>query len=275
MEWVISDDGSMGDDEGFVLFAATVAFFWFWPRFYWSLMRASSLYRNAPERLALGLTPLLSLAMILRVLLSWSDPIVRGSLGYVLLFALVGAGFMALILRALPLFGMSVRDDVVEAINSAATTVACGALLGVTLCFSGANIGVGPTIWTTIGPALLALLLFLLAWRLLEHFASCAEAITIDRDRAAGARLGGFLVATGAVFGRAAAGDWTDSSDVYDAAVHGTAFVLALAAVAVVIQRVGRPTPSKPTPALATGVLAAGGYLLASGTWVWTTLPLR
>ena len=89
VRWVISDDGSMSPDEVIVLFFAAVFDAVFWARFYVALHGKSRLYRNAWHVRLLGLTPPLLVSLLLFVLLSWADPIVRGSVGYLLLFALV------------------------------------------------------------------------------------------------------------------------------------------------------------------------------------------
>jgi hypothetical protein len=51
--------------------------------------------------------------------------------------------------------GIDVGDDALERNNSAACVATCGALVGSMTIYGFANIGEGPTIWTTIGPAAL------------------------------------------------------------------------------------------------------------------------
>ena len=276
VRWVISDDGSMSPDEVIVLFFAAVFDAVFWARFYVALHGTSRLYRNAWHVRLLGFTPPLLVSLLFFVLLSWADPIVRGSVGYLLLFALVGAAWMALVLSALPLFGLSFRDDVLETNNPAAATAVSGALAGSMLSYCGSNVGSGRTIWTTLGPALLSLGLFFAAFWLLERFAHCSEAVTIDRDRAAGLRLGGFLIATGAILGRSAAGDYRSVWDTCDDLARGSAVVLGFLVVAVIGHRATQPTPARPSPPLfSSGVLVASAYLGASAAWVLATLPVR
>jgi uncharacterized membrane protein YjfL (UPF0719 family) len=266
----------MGDDEVLAMgVAGAFALFTLWP-FYRALAGSSALYRNAHEVRLLGFAPPVALAPLLVVLVKFADPVVRGSVGYILLFVLAGAAVSALTLRLLPVFGLSWRDDVVETRNPAATTAVCGALFGVSLVFSGSNIGDGPTIWTTLGPATLALGIFFAAWWTLERVSHPSEAVALDRDAAAGARLAGFFVAAGAILGHAAAGDWVSTADAASGLVRGAAAVLVLVGVAALADRKMRPTPEAPEPdALSSGVLYAGAYLLASGAWVWASLAIR
>jgi hypothetical protein len=276
VQWVMSDDGSMSGDETLVLVAATGFTLIYFARFYAALRGASRLYKNAWQIRLLGLTPPLLVALLFRALLSWADPIVRESLGYLLLFSLVGAAWMAVVLRALSYFGLSFRDDVVEARNPAAATVVVGALIGIMLSFAGSNVGSGPTIWTTLIPAVLALGVFLAALWLLELVAHPSEAVTLDRDPAAGVRLAGFLVATGAILGRSAAGDFRSFEDTVAGIARGAALVFALVAVAAIAHRKTQPTPTRPAPELFTnGVLVASAFVGASATWVWVSLPIR
>jgi uncharacterized membrane protein YjfL (UPF0719 family) len=265
----------MGDDEVFAMAVALAfALFTLWP-FYRALDGSSALYRNAREVKLLGFAPL-ALVPLLVVLLNFADPVVQGSVGYILLFLLAGAAFSGLTLRLLPFFGLSWRDDIVETRNPAATIAVCSALLGVSLVFSGSNIGEGPTIWTTLGPATLALGIYFAAWWLLERVAHPSEAVALDRDTAAGTRLAGFLVAEGAILGRAAAGDWVSFDDMLSGLVRGGAAVLVLVGVAALADKKMRPTPEVPAPdVLSSGVLFAGAYLVASGVWVSASLLIR
>src|SRR5688572_9490133 len=167
----------MSGDETLVLIVSAVLAFPFWTRFYRALVGVSPLYRNARQVRLLGSVPAVLVLLLLVVLLKWADPVVSGSVAYLLLFVFVGAVWMSIALKALPYFGVSWQDDVIEANDPAATLVACGALVGTMLSFSGSNVGSGPTIWTTLGPATMTLGVFLGAWWLLEAVAHPSEAI--------------------------------------------------------------------------------------------------
>lgn len=266
----------MSDDEKLVLIVAFVEVLLYYWLFYGALLCVSDLYRNKREIRLLGSTPLLLSSGLLWLLRTWADPIVQGSVGYLLLFSLVGAMLMSIVLGTLPFFGLSWRDDVAETKNPAATTAVCGALAGAMLAFAGSNIGSGPTIWTTLGPAALALLCFWACWWMFETITHCSEAVTLDRDPAAGARLAGFLVAAGAILGRSAAGDWHSAVDTFAGIARGAGVVLALVVVAAVAHRATRPTPERPAPdPLSNGVFPASAFLVASGAWIWFSLPIR
>jgi hypothetical protein len=231
----------MSGDETLVLIVSAVLAFPFWTRFYRALVGVSRLYRNALQVRLLGALPAILTLLLLAVLLKWADPVVQGSVGYLLLFTLVGAVWMSIALKALPYFGLSWRDDVVEANNPAATLTTCGALVGTMLSFSGSNVGSGPTIWTTLGPAILTLGVFFAAWWLVEVMAHPSEAIAIARDPTAAAVLVGFLIVTGAILGLSAGGDWHSLGDTFEAIARGSAAVLVLVFIAAIAHRKTRP----------------------------------
>ena len=107
--------------------------------------------------------------------------------------------------------GSSARDDVIERGNRAAAAAIAGAILGITLCFAGGNIGDGPGWWVVVFCAILSTGALLLFWTFLDRATGVADAVTIDRDPAAGVRAAGFFLGTGLILGRAVAGDWEGS----------------------------------------------------------------
>jgi hypothetical protein len=89
--------------------------------------------------------------------------------------------------------------------------------------------------------------------------------VTIDRDRAAGIRLVGFLLACGVIFGRGAAGDWESASQTAIDFAAAAVPVIPLLIVAVLVERIARPTPSRPKPsALLYGAVPALVYANAA-----------
>jgi hypothetical protein len=248
----------------FFLAAASGAVLW-----YGYVVTATLAGRRTPFRGTLALTPMFCMAFLLMVLVLWSDPVVRGDIRYILLFLAGGGAFMALFLAAMPLVGHSIRLDVMTAANPASAIVAIGAMIGVTFSYSLANIGVGPTIWTTIGPAILASGTLLILWLVAELIAGFSEAITIERDSASALRLAGLLAGGGLILGRAVAGDWVSS----DATVHDflrqgwPAAVLFLAGT--IVQRSLQPTPARPRPPLRSfGLIPSLIFFFASALWV-------
>jgi hypothetical protein len=197
-------------DEAFVFFIAVViAIIGAW-RWYSGIVRRTRLRPVTGIRLSLALAPLVALAMLWFVLTHWADPkYVVGQLDYQLLFASVGVAWLWLTRSLMPWFGINPLDDAVERANPSAAVVTCGAMLGSMLLYCGANVGSGPTIWTTIVPAIAGLLIWLALWMLVELIAHVSDRIAIDRDLASAWRVAGFLIAMGLILGRAAAGDWT------------------------------------------------------------------
>src|ERR1043165_9310172 len=100
------------------------------------------------------------------------------------------------------LLGICFREDVLDRDNPAAAVVVCGASVAATLTFAAANIGEGPTVWTTIFPALMATTGLFILWLALESMSRISTSVTEDRDVAAGVRLAGFLISIGLMLGR-------------------------------------------------------------------------
>jgi hypothetical protein len=154
--------------------------------------------------------------------------------------------WMMLGAQLFPFLGISIREDVVEQGNWAATVALSGGMLGVLLAYAGGNIGEGPTIWTTILPCLLASAGLMIAWFLVELGSRVSLAITEEHDNASGWRLAAFLVSSGLILGRAVAGDWqSTAATIRDLASQGWP-VFALALVAILVERTLQPTLKRP-----------------------------
>ena len=263
------------EDEWIFLIAASVgALVGAW-RWYLTLMRISPLNANAKSQALLVLTPLASLVILMLVLQTLADPVyVAGHLDYTLLFVAGGALWIFAASEAFPLMGVSALDDAMRRHNPAAAVAVSGGVLGVMLAYAGSNIGNGPTIWTTLLPALVATGVLLVLWFILELVGGEFEAITVDRDVAAGIRLAAFLVCAGAILGRAMAGDWFDWNGTFsEFVVLGWPAALLVPAMTIMNRRYA-PTPVTPhpdsakcgiTPALVLIVLTTA-YLVYVGT---------
>jgi uncharacterized membrane protein YjfL (UPF0719 family) len=208
------------------------------------------------------------------VLQTMADPVyVAGHLDYTLLFLAGGACLIFFASDVFALMGVSTIDDAMRRHNPAAAIAVTGGMLGVTLAYSGSNIGNGPTIWTTLVPAFVATAVLLALWFILEVIGGAWEAITIDHDTAAGIRLAALLVCAGAILGRAMAGDWFDWDSTFSDFVKLGWPVAALILLMAKLNRTYAPTPQQPhpdsaakgwTPALVVIVLTAA-YLVYLG----------
>jgi uncharacterized membrane protein YjfL (UPF0719 family) len=248
----------MGDDEVAVVIVALIGAIATAIRLALQVLPASTLGARRWTRTAVLLTPVAALIVLYFVLAVWSAADVRTDGRYIALFMLVGCCALGVTLLLEPLLGISLRLDVVEASNPAAAIATSGAMLGAILAFAGSNVGEGPTIWTTIGPAAIALGSFFALWLLVELASRVSEAITVERDVASGWRLAGLLAANGLLLGRAMAGNWESFDSTLHDFAHQAWFALVLSVAAAIAQRVLRPTRSIPRPAVfATGVIPA------------------
>lgn len=129
------------------------------------------------------------------------------------------------------MMGFSIRDDVLERGNKAALWPLTAALIGLTACFAGSNIGEGPGVHAVIATSFLSCGSFFFLWFTTDFVAGhrVTESISIDRDPITGARSGFLLLSIGLILGTAAAGDWDADRVVKDfASVAWPAFMLAV-----------------------------------------------
>jgi uncharacterized membrane protein YjfL (UPF0719 family) len=167
-----------------------------------------------------------------------------------------------------PLLGVSARDDVVERRNTAASYAVGGALLGVTMCFAGANVGSGPGPEVVFFCAILSTAAFFFLWFVLESIAHPSEAITVDRDEEAAVRLAGFLVATGILLGGAVAGNWeSPSGTLQDFCTFGWPAIVLLI-IALTWERINNASTHTIRHGRWKSYAAASFYIIASLAWV-------
>lgn len=203
---------------------------------------------------------------VLRTLASFD---VIDDIRYQFMYLVLGLAWLRFAQMAFAFAGVSARDDAVERGNGAAAIALAGALVGAALCYVGGNIGDGPGWWVVVFSAGLSTLTSLVLWIVLTLCSPVVDAVVIDRDRATGARLAGFLIAIGLVLGRGVAGDWTSATRT----IADFAVVLPLAgvilAMAIGMERLARLTPERPQGAMITsGVLPAVAYLAVAVTGV-------
>ncbi len=246
----------MSGDEVMVLvlcgFAATVS----WAVWFWQATFTAPRCSRFQHRWPLLLAPAICAAVLYAVLERFSSLDVREDPVYLAFYMVVGAAWVGVTAWTLPYQGLSARDDVIERANPGAALAIGGALLGLTLCFAGANIGNGPGWWVVFFSAFLSTAALFIAWMLLARTTGLADTLTIDRDAAAGVRTAGFFIGSGLILGRAVAGDW------HSAAATAIDFgklawpAAALWLVASGLESQLRPSPERPAAPLATHGLA-------------------
>jgi hypothetical protein len=217
-----------------------------------------------------GLTPIVSALaacalVILVVLRAGASYDVVGAPQYLFMYVVLGLAWVRATAGAFAYFGLSARDDVVERGNTAAIAAVVGALLGVTFSYAGGNVGDGPGWWVVLFSAALATGTLFVAWGFLTQLTAVGDAVVIDRDPAAGVRLGAFLVSCGLVLGRGVAGDWESARATVSDFLPALVPVAVILALAIVVERLARPTPQRPrAPLVAFGMLPSALYLLVA-----------
>ncbi len=202
----------MSEGELFLFVASAVWAAYAWGGWYLRLLKVPVPVGGQGARMVMAMTPPVCMAVLFGVLIRFSSHDVRSSSFYTFFYVIVGAAWLNLVSRLLPMFGISPHDDGVERGNLAAAWMGAGALLGLTLAFAGANIGDGPGWWVVLFSAALASLGWLVAWMIWAWLTRCHPAITIDREVASGIRSAAMAIGLGLLCGRCAAGNWVSAS---------------------------------------------------------------
>jgi len=258
----------LSEDEALVVVVSILLALVTWIWWYWELASGPKFQLERTAGRALGLVPPLALVVLYAILRSWASFDVQNSAEYLFQYMVLGAAWVGVALRFLPRLGISARDDVAERGNPAAAVALAGALLGITLCYAGGNVGDGPGWWVVGFSSGLATAVFFLAWYVLESAAHPSDAVTIDRDAAAGVRHGAFCVAQGSILARGVAGDWRSAAATLgDLATKGWPALVVLA-LAIVCERGLRPTGDVPRRSLLFAGIAPG-MLFVAGALGW------
>jgi uncharacterized membrane protein YjfL (UPF0719 family) len=261
----------MSEDEVFVFLISCVVAAVAWLGWYFRWQTVARLRRDLGTRLVVAGMPVLCAVLLWLVLRHFAAHDVRNAPVYLAFYAVLGAAWVGLGVRLIAWCGVSVRDDVLERRNSAATWAAAGALVGLTLCFAGANIGDGPGWWVVVYSASLSTMTLFALWACLERLTHVSEAVTVERDVASGLRLGGFLAAAGLILGRAVAGDWVSAGATNVEFVRMAWPVIVLLLLAVPVDRFFRPSADQPAPAwLLSGLPPVA--IFVGGAIVWVAL---
>jgi hypothetical protein len=253
----------MDGDEAFFLVVASVFGVIALARWYLMLARVDALLAEGRTRIFLALLPLFCLGGVGVVLMNWADPQVRNDPQYWFLFLAGGAMWLGVPMMLLPLLGISPRSDAIERRNMPAATVCACALVATTIVYAAANIGTGPTIWTTVGPAGLGTAAMVGVWISYRLLSPAWEDVAIGRDLAAGARVSAVLLATAIIIASPLAGDWVSTTATCNDLLRRGWPIIPLVAAAALIDRYFTPTARNPgPPILVAGATFASFWIL-------------
>lgn len=263
----------MSDDEWFVAIVSTLISTIYWGRWFYVVGQTNWLIRPHRRFAVLFLCLVACIALNFATLRTSADPIVRDSPAYIFLFMMVSGVALASVTIVGNVIGVNAIDDAIRRSNSAAVVAICGVWIGTSLIVSGANIGRGDTIATTIGPMALGVATLVVLWAVFAVIVGMSS-IIVDRDLPSALRLAGLLIAWGLILGRATAGDWESVERTWhDFAVQGWPCAVLLLVTLPIAWRL-RPSVQRRLPSFAIGVLPAFAYLLVALGWVtWLGRP--
>jgi uncharacterized membrane protein YjfL (UPF0719 family) len=234
--------------EIYITFASIAgAYFWFiWYVHTWPGNLNKLLRKTAPWLLVL--VPLFSAAIIWYVVVYLAASDVVNNIYYILLYFGLGVLWLKVAEYLFRFLGISAENDIVERSNLAALCAYTGGLFGVALCYAGGNIGEGPGPHAVIICAGMATVAYFLVWFILTAFTEIDYTVTVDRDLAAGIRMGAFLLAAGLILGRSVVGNYYSAGATWnDFLAHGWP-VIPLLLIAIVFEHFTRPTVERPLP---------------------------
>jgi hypothetical protein len=259
----------MSGDEIMVSAISTVIAAVLWARWYGSTTAFWPTDRRVPGRGPLWMAPLLVAVMLVAVLRTIASFDVVNDKRYIYMYLVLGLAWTGLATLCFPLLGLHLRDDAVERRNGAVGPAMAGAILGVGAAFAGGNVGDGPGWGVVVASAFMATALLGGIWFALESFTHVAESITVERDSAAGWRLGGLLAAVGLILGRSVAGDWVSAEAMLVDLARGSVPALVLLAFAAFLERHFRVSAAAPDRSASThGVVPALLMVGMAGAWV-------
>jgi uncharacterized BrkB/YihY/UPF0761 family membrane protein len=133
------------------------------------------------------------------------------------------------------IFDLSWLDDALNLNNKAALIAVVGGFFGLTLIYSGANIGNGPGWWCVVFTGGLGLVAWIVLGLVINSCTKTFEHITVERDIGCGIRFGSYLLASGIILARVCAGDWASFSMTLVEFIDGWP-VLVLASVLILVE---------------------------------------
>ena len=252
-------------DEVFLLIVSAITCvvgIFMWGRWFSS---TGTLGREKAPRGVMVFAVLVSIGVLAAVTWFWTAKEIRHGQPYTWLVLAMGGAWLVVCSVLFRWLGLSVREDACERRNPAAALAVSGALVGPMFVYCGAITGEGPSFWNNVFSALLGGAAWFALWLTLETVTKVSRSITEDRDLAAGTRLGAFLAAEGMVLGRALAGNWHSAEATTRDFLRDGWPAIGLLVLAVILERMLRPTAANPFPAWPTrGVPAAMLYVAAA-----------
>lgn len=212
------------------------------------------------------LLSLARLVFLFLVLRCYAASDVRDDMGEVIFYTVLGLFWVFTSDFVSRFLGISMALDAIERRNPAALWAATGSTAAVTFCYAGANIGEGPGVHVVMFCALLSTAALFFLWLILELAtgARLCESIGVERNVAAGVRLGGYLAALGIILGASVAGDWTSLwGTLADFAEYGWPAAVVVAA-AVVFERAKRSV----LVSMQASILLAGSSITCAAIYV-------
>jgi hypothetical protein len=237
----------------------SVVFLFYW---YLSLETIWPRDRGAKSRFYLHLLPPVCAVIICVFLLTLASFDVVDDPIYIFFYIVLGMAWLAICLMFMfMLLDISWRDDAIENNNKAAVFAVSGGMLGITAIYAGANIGDGPGWWTVVVAGGFGVFTWFLLIIILQKICSVCERITIERDLGTGIRMFFYMIASGLILGRGAAGDWTSFSSTVIEFIDAWP-VLGLALLAGIIEwQNGRKTKNMSLPSHEISLSAVIGIL--------------
>lgn len=234
----------MSEDEMFITMASVIVGLGLWVKWLMPVLMVDASYRSGQLRAATTGAGFASVVALFVILKLWASHDVRDAPQYLFQYTamgMLGCGFVAHIFA--PLMGISHRQDVCERRNAAAMWAFCGIIPAFMLAYAGSNIGDGPSWIVVVFCAALSFAFLGAIWFAFEKLFHVSDTITVERDTAAGMRLGGLLLGMGFVAGRGAAGDWMGVENAVEDFVYVAGPALPIPLGAAVVEWLLRPTP--------------------------------
>lgn len=254
--------------EVFVLFGSIILAFRAWSPWFRDAATVNPLQLSSQVRLVLFIVPVICVSLTIATLLKLAARDVRNDPAYIAIYAALGAAWLGGMTLLFPFLGISARYDALERQNRGALVAICGALLGATFSFAGANIGDGPGMEVVLFCGVLSSAMFLFLWAAVERATSISEAITIERNTGAGIRLGGFLTGLGSLCGWAVAGDWISWSATMLDFARSLWPGVALCAAMILVEMILRKGRRRRAAELSVSVSTAVFYVALACAWV-------